>query len=187
SDVYKHFHLPEIIGTKNGDIIHRFKCKTHPLKTVDRKDYQDSTGNLTRHRLLCEPEDTPQRDMITAYASGTVYSPSRIRFLIAMWCARRHRPFTIVEDPEFKSLLEMLYVKVKIPSRHVVSRDIKCILEFSKDRVIARFQVRLAAHPGRIHLCVDGWTSPNVFSFLGITAHWFQEGQLQHIILDFIK
>ncbi|PIL25427.1 hypothetical protein GSI_13317 [Ganoderma sinense ZZ0214-1] len=42
-------------------------------------------------------------------------------------------------------------------------------------------------HPGRVHLSVDGWTSPNVFSFLGITAHWIQNGELRHIILDFIK
>lgn len=40
---------------------------------------------------------------------------------------------------------------------------------------------------GKIHLCVDGWTSPNVISFLGITAHWEREGSAYHIILDFVK
>ncbi|PIL25421.1 hypothetical protein GSI_13311 [Ganoderma sinense ZZ0214-1] len=114
SDVYKHFKRPEIIGTKNGDITYRFRCKIHPLKTVDRKDYQDSTGNLTRHRLLCEPEDTPEKEMITAYAAGTVYSPSHIRFLVAMWCARRHRPFSIVDDPEFQTLLQSS-AKIHLP------------------------------------------------------------------------
>ena len=34
---------------------------------------------------------------------------------------------------------------------------------------------------------MDGWTSPNVFSFLGVTAHWFDGTQLQHIILDFVR
>ena len=51
---------------------------SHPLKTVNCKDYQDSTGNLTCHCLLCEPKETPQKEMITAYAAGTVYSPTRI-------------------------------------------------------------------------------------------------------------
>ena len=40
---------------------------------------------------------------------------------------------------------------------------------------------------GRVHLSVDGWTSLNVFSFLGVTAHWFDGTQLQHIILDFVR
>ena len=41
--------------------------------------------------------------------------------------------------------------------------------------------------PGKIHICVDGWTSPNVISFLGVTAHWHEGGKVKHIILDFIK
>ncbi|KAJ3520365.1 hypothetical protein NM688_g9172 [Phlebia brevispora] len=40
---------------------------------------------------------------------------------------------------------------------------------------------------GKIHLCIDGWTSLNVISFLGITAHRVVDGKLERIILDFIK
>ena len=40
---------------------------------------------------------------------------------------------------------------------------------------------------GRVHMCVDGWTSPNVISFLGVTAHWHKDGKIHHIILDFIQ
>ena len=41
--------------------------------------------------------------------------------------------------------------------------------------------------PGAIHICLDGWTSPNVISFLGVTAHWHDAGEIKHIILDFIQ
>jgi len=43
------------------------------------------------------------------------------------------------------------------------------------------------SHLGRLHLCVDGWTSPNVIAFLGATVHWVINGRMQSLILDFIK
>ena len=32
----------------------------------------------------------------------------------------------------------------------------------------------------------DGWTSPNVISFLGVVVHTAEEGQLQSFILVFV-
>jgi putative exporter of polyketide antibiotics len=43
------------------------------------------------------------------------------------------------------------------------------------------------SYPGRLHLCVDGWTSPNVIAFLGATVHWVVDGRMESLILDFIK
>ena len=40
---------------------------------------------------------------------------------------------------------------------------------------------------GRIHLGFDGWTSPNVISFLGVVVHITHKAQLRSFILDFIK
>lgn len=114
----------------------------HPSKHVDRMEYQDSTGNLARHVKMCEPDDTPQVEQITAYAHGATYSPERLCFLIAMWCARRHRPFSIVEDPEFQEIVRMLYNKAKIPSRMSVSRDVRAIFNECKERVCRMFKVR---------------------------------------------
>ena len=74
----------------------------YPSRHVDRTDYEDSTGNLRRHVLACDPDETPENEMITSYAQGVTYSAPRVRFLLAMWCARRHRPFAIVDDPEFR-------------------------------------------------------------------------------------
>ncbi len=79
--------------------------------------------------------------MIEAYASGVTYSRAKFRYTTAMWCARRHRPFTIVEDPEFEVLCRMLYNKVEIPSRTTVSRDVHTILAYTKVRVIKLFMV----------------------------------------------
>jgi hypothetical protein len=45
----------------------------------------------------------------------------------------------------------------------------------------------LQAYPRKLHLCVDGWTSPQVIAFLGVTVHWIHNGHIQSVILDFIK
>ena len=59
-----------------------------------------------------------------------------------MWCASRHRPFAIVEDPEFKAILHMLYGRVNVPSRVTVSRDVQHIVDETMTRLIDRFEVR---------------------------------------------
>ncbi|PIL25420.1 hypothetical protein GSI_13310 [Ganoderma sinense ZZ0214-1] len=183
SSVYKHFSDPIIVKGPNGSTVHRFTCKRHPSKHVDRMEYQESTGNLSRHVKACDPEETPETEMITAYASGAQYSPARLRFLVAMWCARRHRAFQIVEDAEFREVLHMLYAKARLPSRVTVSRDVQAIHAMAKANVIEMFN----GLPSKIHVAVDGWTSPNVTSFLGVTAHWHDEAEINHVILDFIK
>lgn len=81
------------------------------------------------------------------FASGTTYSPARLRYYLALWCARRHRPFVIVDDEEFRALLHMLYGRVEIPSRVTVGRDIKVMMAYCKGIVMALFAVR-APLPG---------------------------------------
>lgn len=106
-----------------------------------RADYEDSTGNLNRHVGACVPTRTAETDVITAYTAGTEYSYARMRFLTAMWCARRHRPYIAVEDPEFIQMLKMLYGRVEIPTRMTVSRDVRLILTDSMARVVMMFKV----------------------------------------------
>ncbi|TBU29091.1 hypothetical protein BD311DRAFT_662155 [Dichomitus squalens] len=104
-------------------------------------------------------------------------------FLIAMWVARRHHAFQIVDDPEFCEIVRMLYQKAALPSRVMVSWDVQDIHDLLKANVLKLFKNL----PGKIHIGVDGWTSPNIISFLGVTAHWHEEGQICYIILDFVR
>lgn len=85
-------------------------------------------------------------ELITAYAHGVAYSPARLRVMLALWCARRHRPYAIVDDPEFHGILQMLYAKVELPSRHTVSRDVQTIFERTRGRLISLFHVRYVYH-----------------------------------------
>lgn len=81
-------------------------------------------------------------ELITVYAQGVTYSPGRLRLMLALWCARRHRPYAIVDDPEFHAILQMLYAKVELPSRHSVSRDVQTVFKRTRGRLISLFHVR---------------------------------------------
>lgn len=59
-----------------------------------------------------------------------------------MWCARRHRPFRLIEDPELCEILHMLYDKVDIPSWWTISRDIHLLHVDARTRVVIYLLVR---------------------------------------------
>ena len=89
--------------------------------------------------------------------------------------------------------------KVEVPSHSIVSWHVKEMFDMSCKQVVAMLKVHTLvssmghclmyswAHPGKLHICADGWTSPNVISFVGLTLHWVGEGQIQSTILDFVK
>jgi Na+-transporting NADH:ubiquinone oxidoreductase subunit NqrA len=119
---------------------------------------------------------------------------------VALWVARRHRPFAIVEDPELLEIFHDLNNKCTTPSASTVSRDVKEIFQVSRKKVAQLLQVRVLlllsftwysperqAYRGKLHIGVDGWTSPQAISFLGITVHWVVDGKVSSIILDFVK
>lgn len=118
-----------------------YSIRSHPSMSILRARYEDSTTNLMRHVKNCDPLKPSKQ--IVAYANGTTYSPARFRYLIAMWCARRHQPFIIVEDPELVEIFQMLYCRVNIPSHVMVSRDIQEIFEHCWVNVSLSLQVCL--------------------------------------------
>ncbi|EKM53159.1 uncharacterized protein PHACADRAFT_56859, partial [Phanerochaete carnosa HHB-10118-sp] len=81
--------------------------------------------------------------------------------------ACHHHPYAIVQDPELVEILQMLNSKVDIPHPKTVSRNVHEIFTISRESVGKILQ----AHSDHLHLCIDGWTSPNVIPFLGVTVH----------------
>jgi hypothetical protein len=60
---------------------------------------------------------------------------------LALWVARRHRPFAIVEDEELVAIFKELNNKVEVPSQRTVSRDVKEIFDISRAKVAEILQV----------------------------------------------
>lgn len=45
----------------------------------------------------------------------------------------------------------------------------------------------LQASNGPIHLVLDGWTSPIIFSYLGLVIIWCADGNIHRAVLEFIR
>jgi hypothetical protein len=84
----------------------------------------------------------PGSTSISSFAHGSSYTPQKFRMKLALWVARRHRPFTIVEDKELVDIFTDLNNKVEVPSRFTVSRDVKEIFYMSQIKVAAILKVR---------------------------------------------
>ncbi|KAF7371898.1 Zinc finger BED domain-containing protein 4 [Mycena venus] len=183
SKVYDHFRAPEIL-TEGGEIKYKFVCKAHPMSFVTRARHDDGTSNLRRHVLSCVGiPAAASSGSIKSFAIGSKYTPASHHMKIALWVARRHRPFLIVEDPELLDIFLDLNNRIETPSASTVSRDVKEIFQMSQKCVGALLQ----SYPGRLHLCIDGWTAPQVISFLSLTITWICEAKMESLILDFVK
>ena len=77
----------------------------------------------------------------------------------------------------------MLDSAVWIHSHQTVSRDIADMYERSRNTMALHLQ----SVKHRLHLKLDGWTAPNVYSFLGVTIQYFENGNICSSVLDFVK
>jgi hypothetical protein len=59
---------------------------------------------------------------------------------VALWVARRHRPFAIIEDPELLEIFRDLNDKSITPLASTVSRDIKEIFQVTRLKVAQMLQ-----------------------------------------------
>lgn len=110
-------------------------------QSLVRGRYEDSTKNLLNHARKCEPADSAQSQQLAAFANGSTYSAARLWYLLAMWCARHHRPFNIVKDDKLNEIFLMLYARVEVPHPTTVSRDVKEIFHICKKNVAEFLQV----------------------------------------------
>ncbi len=105
------------------------------------------------------------------------------QYLLTVWITQCHHPFAIVEDEPLHHIFELLYAKVDIPSAVTVSRDVRKVFYLAKDKVAEYLQRQRAA----IHVMFDGWTAPNVISFLGVVVCFEENGELRSLLLDYVR
>jgi hypothetical protein len=146
--------------------------------------------------VSCAPPTAASGQSIKVYSSGTKYNRVTHHMNIVLWVSCWHRPFAIIENPELLSIFSYLNKNVKTPSASIVSHNVKEIFQWSQKSVAPsqchipyRLHILtfLQKYAGHLHICVDGWTSPQVISFLGITITFIQDGKIESIILDFVK
>lgn len=146
-------------------------------RSITRNRIDETTSNLIRHAKSCGSIALKTSTPVSNFDTGS------FRYLVAAWLARRARPHAIIEDEELREILVMHYSATEIHSRQTVAHDISDMYE--RSCLVIGLHLQSIKH--RLHIALDGWTSPNVFSFLGVTVQYLEEGKICGFVLDFVK
>ena len=151
---------------------------SHPSKSITRAHYDNSTSNLVNHVDAC----APGANRIKKYTAGGDYPVGRFRLHLAAWVAVHNRPHLAIEDAELVAAFRDLQPNVHVPSNQTIGRNVKLIVRMTKPRLIEAF----AQHRGVFHAMLDGWTSANVLSMVGLEVQYVAKNELKTALLDMI-
>ncbi|CAB5351658.1 unnamed protein product [Rhizophagus irregularis] len=153
-----------------------------------------STGNLLRHLNKLHPNKVnpsiaQQAEIIKNFLQSAnnvkiKFSNELFRAKLVEWIATDDQPFTVVESPEFRYVIQICNAEAQIPTADTIKSD---ILKLYKSYHI-NIQNILQNTPGKISFALDAWTSPNVIGFLGITGHYIDaDWNIKDILVDFVN
>lgn len=95
---------------------------------------------------------------------------------------KEYHPFSVVEDKEFRNLIQMLNPNYIIPSRKTVTQS---LLPQMYEMTIEKVKNQLI-NVSAVCMTTDGWTSLNNESFVAVTVHFIDpsnETQLSSVLL----
>ncbi|KAF8550525.1 hypothetical protein OG21DRAFT_1384020, partial [Imleria badia] len=111
------------------------------------------------------------------------HTRSETRAEIVRWLSENQRPFSIIADRGFQSLMKTGRPEYYLPSPDTVSRDTK--------QVFARTRMRIARmlqeYDRRLNFTTDAWTSPNHHSYVAICVHLQHKGSPMSFPLDIVE
>lgn len=116
-------------------------------------------------------------DYITSTRPVPIHRSKQIDSQLLKMIVKEYHPFKIVEDPEFRNLINLLCPTHRIPSRKTISCSLLPVAYNElKETMQAIFKVR-----SDIPVCLtaDGWTSQNnEHHFYVITAHFVDDNTI---------
>jgi hypothetical protein len=93
------------------------------------------------------------------------------------------RPFKIVKDRGFQTLMKTGRPDYYIPSPETVSRDVKKVFVRCRQRIAKMLQ----EHDGVLNFATDAWTSPNHKAYVAVTVHFEEKGVPISMLLDLVQ
>lgn len=88
--------------------------------------------------------------------------------MVLRWVIRTRQPFTVVEHPAFRALIEATGASLPIKSADTLFNRIK--EEFHSSRAYVKEELARSSRP--LALSLDVWTSENQIAIMGILGHW---------------
>jgi hypothetical protein len=91
--------------------------------------------------ITCDARNQVIQD--TSASSSTIrqFSSARFRALLALWCARNHRPYELVQDELFGAIIDELRPGALLPDSTTLSRDVKGIYHHNMASIRQYFEV----------------------------------------------
>ncbi|CAG9840703.1 unnamed protein product [Diabrotica balteata] len=126
-----------------------------------------------------KPKKLKTQSVLTNFAYSkkplSIARSKEIDLQILRFIVKGYHSFKIVEEVEFKKLLEMLSPNYNVPSRKTISNNLlEQLHQSNREKIeIELTQVEF------ICITTDSWTSTNNESFVAITAHYIIEEQSQ--------
>jgi hypothetical protein len=111
------------------------------------------------------------------------HTKTESRAEIVRWIAESKRPFNVVSDRGFQSLMKTGRPEYYIPSPSTVSRDVKKVFANTRKRIAKMLQ----EHDGALSFATDAWTSPNHRAFVAVTVHFENDRVPICMILDIVE
>ncbi|KAF7333142.1 Transposase-like protein [Mycena venus] len=118
-----------------------------------------------------------------AAAAEEPWDQQHFEDLVAKWVAVCDQPFTAVNAPEFREMLQYAHRKpLDIPHDKSVKIRIQGMATDLKDALKQIFKENLSDFV----LSLDAWTSSNGYAFLAIVVHYIgNDGKLEECLIDF--
>jgi hypothetical protein len=121
---------------------------------------------------------------------------------IVRWVSESKRPFQIVKDRGFQSLMKTGRPEYHIPSPETVSRDVRNVFVNVRKRIakmlkvssVKDFLIKKKTHvwDSQEHDCAlnfgtDAWTSPNHKAYVAVTVHFENAGVPVSMLLEIVE
>ncbi|KAG2031923.1 hypothetical protein BDR03DRAFT_874951 [Suillus americanus] len=108
---------------------------------------------------------------------------SAFRAEIVCWVSESLRPFDIVKDRAFQSLMKTGGLEYYLPSPSTVLHDVQQVFVRTRQHVATMLQ----EYDGKINFTTDGWSLPNHCALVAFSAHFKHKGELLSIPLDIVE
>ncbi|KAF5312268.1 hypothetical protein D9619_003301 [Psilocybe cf. subviscida] len=119
----------------------------------------------------------------TVTYSHCQHTTAEARAEFVRWVCESKRPFQIVNDRAFRSLMKTGRPGYTIPSAETLSRDVKKVFTNVRQRIAKMMQ----EYEGQLNFATDAWTSPNNCAFVAFTVHFEHEGEPISMLLDIVE
>ncbi|GBB95627.1 hypothetical protein RclHR1_02580010 [Rhizophagus clarus] len=176
--IHNHFTLNEINNKYNCNYCNK------SYKVAE----DGSTSTLWKHfkgkhnELYLEINQITEALNKLEISQSLAFTQESFRNDLVHWIIVDDQPFTVVQNIFFQKMIKRLNSNAIIPSSDTIHNDIIKIFNDEKEFLKNKLQ-KLS---GKISLTLDGWTSKNQISFLGITIHWITDDwKFNSTVLDF--